>query len=47
MSTNYLYLYISTNLYIYILTNYLFLGLDCTDCEIRNPPPNPKMHEGY
>ena len=27
MSTNYLYLYISTNLYMYILTNYLFLGL--------------------
>ena len=27
MSTNYLYLYISINSYIYILTNYLFFGL--------------------
>ena len=47
MSTNYLYLYILTNSYIYILTNYLFLELswvrlDCMDCEICNPPPNPK-----
>ena len=43
MSTNYLYLYISTNLYIYILTNYLFFGLRCTGCEICNLPLNPKI----
>ena len=41
MSIN-IYIYKFQLIYIYTLTNYLFLGLVCSDCEIRNPSPNSK-----
>ena len=47
MSTNYLYLYISINSYIYILTNYSFLGLDwivrVARSVIHHPTQKPRV----